>query len=121
MSILRVIAGGSFAFWCPGCGDAHVVRTGEHGWTFNGNLECPSFQPSVLVTSGHFIDGFKTGDRCWCTYAAEHNGVSPFKCRRCHSFVTDGKINYLPDSSHFLVGKAVPLPEFPIDYHTGEV
>jgi hypothetical protein len=32
---------------------------------------------------------------------------------RCHSFVTDGKIEFLNDSTHKLAGQTVPLPDMP--------
>src|SRR5208337_2210976 len=34
-----------WTFRCPGCNDWHVLKD----WTFNGNLEKPTFSPSVLV------------------------------------------------------------------------
>jgi hypothetical protein len=68
---------------CPGCNKPHVVGT---GWHFNGDMERPTFEPSVLVTGG--------GDP---TY-------------RCHSYVTGGRIQFLSDCSHALAGQTVDLP-----------
>lgn len=31
--------------------------------------------------------------------------------KRCHSFVTDGKIQFLPDCGHALAGQTLELPE----------
>ena len=31
----------------------------------------------------------------------------------CHSFVTDGRIQFLGDCTHSLAGQTVDLPEFP--------
>ena len=107
---LRNVQGGSLAFWCPGCDEAHVVTS---GWTWNGNAESPTFQPSVLVRSGHFVPGH-VGPECWCTYNRQHaDNPAPFKCRVCHSFVTDGCIQFLSDCTHGLAGQTVPLPDFP--------
>lgn len=61
------------------------------GWTFNGNLEKPTFSPSLLVT------GYLN--------AEQPDGV-------CHSYITDGKIQYLSDSTHEYAGKTIELPEF---------
>ena len=80
-------------FRCRGCGNAHqvVVDVPDGGWSWNGNLERPSFSPSVLVHEIRRDDG--------SLYAP-----------RCHSFVTDGRIEYLPDSTHSLAGQTVDLP-----------
>ncbi len=81
----------SVVFLCPGCGIPHNViidaSAGRSCWTWNGSLDAPTFTPSILVT------GTK-GDR------------------RCHSFVTDGRIQFLSDCDHALAGQTVDLPEF---------
>lgn len=98
-------------FWCPGCDDAHVFKVGPGHWTWNGNVELPTFTPSLMIRSGHFADGFKAGDDCWCTYNAAHpNEPAPFKCRVCHLNVTDGRIQFHSDCTHALVGQTVELP-----------
>jgi hypothetical protein len=82
-------------FTCPGCSQwdepgsslhgTHVVTT---GWTFNGDVDKPTLSPSVLVT-GKYRD----------------------EERRCHSFVHDGRIQFLSDCTHNLAGQTVELPE----------
>ena len=32
-------------------------------------------------------------------------------CKRCHSFVTDGRIQFLSDCTHALAGQTVDLPD----------
>ena len=109
---LRLIEENKVAFWCPGCNSSHNVVYGPNGWKWNGDAERPTFEPSVLVRSGHYIPNSPPG--CWCTYAKEHpNEEIPFKCGICHSFVTDGKIRFLSDSTHALAGQTVPLPPWP--------
>jgi len=99
-----------WSFRCPGCNDVHSLSSSI--WSFNGNFDAPTFRASVLITSGHFVQG-QEGKRCWCTYNAEHPGQpAPFECRRCHSFVTDGKIQFLGDCTHALVGQTVDLPDW---------
>lgn len=104
---------GRAVFFCPGCKDTHGVwLPGSHArnpWTWNGSLDKPTFTPSVLTTSGHFLEGH-TGS-CWCTWNKEHAEPAPFTCRRCHSFVTDGQIQFLGDCSHDLANQTVPLPQ----------
>lgn len=99
-----------YKFMCPGCKELHQP---SDAWKFNGDFERPTFEPSVLVTSGHFVDGDKTA--CWCTFNAEQRDKgeqeSGFSCQICHSFVRDGKIEFLSDSTHDLAGQTVDLPE----------
>lgn len=110
--VLRVIEGGSFGFWCPGCKQMHVVNS---GWEFNGNYERPTFRPSILVTGGHYLSNYVPGKPCWCTYNDEHpDDPYKFHCERCHSYVTDGRIEFLKDSSHDLAGQTVELEPSPI-------
>lgn len=121
--IIKREPGERLSFWCPGCNDLHTVSVAAGRWKWNGSADRPSFQPSVLVRSGHFItDHRKPGDPCWCTFYAEHPGEDSresslrFKCVLCHSFVTDGQIRFLDDCSHGLRGKTVPLPHIPAAY-----
>jgi hypothetical protein len=108
---LRRADGGILMFWCPGCEEVHQVRTGPNGWGFNGDFDNPTFTPSVLVTSGHFSPGHQ--GNCWCTFEQRTGMACDFKCHRCHTFVTDGQIQFLSDCSHALAGQTVPLPDLP--------
>ena len=116
---LRTVGGGLVAFWCPGCDEAHNLRPRIEGapspsWEFNGDGDRPTFSPSVLVTCGHYVSSFKPGDSCWCTYNAEHpERPSHAQCGRCHSYVRNGEIQFLADSTHALAGQTVPLPDWP--------
>jgi hypothetical protein len=38
-----------------------------------------------------------------------------YRCLVCHSFVTEGRIEFLSDSTHELAGQTVPIPEWPYD------
>lgn len=106
--------GGHLAFNCPGCGEGHVIAVGDGPgprWGFNGDYDRPTFTPSILVRSGHYLPGHKPGDGCWCTYCDEDeaDGEPGFSCKQCHSFVTNGQIQFLSDCSHALAGQTVPL------------
>ena len=99
---------GRHAFWCPGCNKTHAVTD---TWAFNHDYDKPTFSPSILVTSGHYMPEHK-GNSCWCTWNKEHpDDQEHFKCFRCHSYVTDGKIQFLGDCTHELVGQTVELPD----------
>lgn len=79
------------SFECPGCGFNHgpvIARTDGQAhpmWTWNNDLERPTFAPSLLV---------QYGDKSVC-----------------HSFVRDGRIEFLSDCTHALAGQTVDLPE----------
>lgn len=80
---------GSHLGWlieCPGCRCAHVL---DSRWSFNGDVYKPTFRASLMVNASN---------------APGHP--------RCHSFITDGKIRFLLDSTHALAGLTVELPEF---------
>ncbi len=117
---LRSMEGGHIAFWCPGCNQAHTIRLRTDttdGWGYCGNVESPTFTPSVLCRSGHYAP-INAGKDCWCTFE-ERNGNKPaFTCYQCHLFVTKGKILFLTDCSHALAGQTVDLPDFPDDWGT---
>jgi hypothetical protein len=84
---------GGYAHYCPGCKRMHVFAVDapfSNGarWTFNGDLEKPTFTPSMNITG---------------------QGV-------CHYFLRDGQIQFLVDCTHGLSGQTVPLPELPPEY-----
>jgi hypothetical protein len=81
---------GYWCFHCPGCGHDHAFRvngTGRPQWTWNGSLEKPTFTPSLVNSSD-----------------------TP--SRRCHLFVTKGRIQFLSDCHHALAGQTVDLPDW---------
>ena len=98
---------------CPACGNGHLFNTtpGPNGaggskpcWTFNGNLDRPTFSPSMLVGGVRDI----TDDEIARIQAGEHVEPTP---RVCHSFVRDGRIEFLSDCTHELAGQSVELEE----------
>lgn len=114
---LRSVEGGGLMFWCPGCDGAHMVHVGEGPgprWGYNGNPDAPTFTPSVLVKSGHYASG-QEGKNCWCTFEERTGRKSSFACSVCHSFVTDGRIQFLGDCTHALAGQTVDIPDFDED------
>lgn len=114
---LRSLEGGCLMFWCPGCNELHQVSVGTGTgprWGYNDNPDKPTFTPSVLIRSGHFCSG-QDGKDCWCTYEARLGKPAPFKCTVCHSFVTDGRIQFLGDCTHALAGQTVDLPDLEKD------
>lgn len=95
------------SFRCPGCDSYHTIN---QGWKWNGSHDRPTFTPSILEKSGHYA---RPGEPCWCTYNAEYpDNPSSFKCHICHSFVTDGKIQFLGDCTHEKAGQTLEIPDW---------
>ncbi|MDR3451666.1 MAG: DUF6527 family protein [Rhodoferax sp.] len=105
--ILRIVEPHHVGFKCPGCKEVHVIsiQPPHPCWSFNGDYEKPSFTPSILVTGCKVIrdeHGEWTGD-----WERDANGKALPSV--CHSFITDGKIQFLNDCTHELAGQTVPL------------
>lgn len=89
-------------FCCPGCASTRDGYSGLHmlpvtgdislrpTWTWDGNLERPTLQPSILTRFNW--DG---------------------KEIICHSFLTAGEFSFLGNSTHPLSGQTVPIPDLP--------
>lgn len=88
---LRNASDGSYLCWCPACQEPHVLPS--KGWTFDGNVERPTFTPSFKI---------------WWT----DHAVQPPQARVCHFTLTNGILNFSDDSTHTMRG-AVALPELP--------
>lgn len=103
-STLRRATGG-YLHWCPGCEEMHSL---PDSWTFDGNLENPTFTPSFRHSGIlKILDAGKwTGD-----WVRDINGNTvPFVC---HYILTAGILNFCSDSTHALKGASVPLPKLP--------
>lgn len=98
--------GGGYGHWCPGCNNGHEIATEEPNssgakWSFNGNMERPTFSPSINIRWGTYADP------AWRRSNGEPGGGI------CHYFITDGRIQYCADSTHPLSGQTVDLPDIP--------
>lgn len=75
---------------CPGCGMPHTMPVStietRDTWGWNGSVDNPTLTPSILSIGN--------GD-----------------VKRCHSFLKDGKMQFLSDCEHELKGKTIDLPE----------
>ena len=97
-------SGDRWLFECPGCGCAHFAND---KWSFNGDHIKPTFRPSILVTGRQS----PTDEQVKRIMAGEDLS-SELPHTRCHSFITDGKIQFLDDCSHELRGQTVELPDW---------
>lgn len=88
-----------YAHWCVGCNQRHeiAVDTPFHNgarWSFDGNVEKPTFSPSINIRMGPLRDG---------------------RILVCHYFVRAGQIIYCGDCTHDLKNKTVDLAPFPAE------
>lgn len=65
-------------------------REGTPNWTWNGSVDQPTVKPSVLTKGGTYEGDAYT----------EHV---------CHSWINDGKVQFLGDCTHELAGQTVDL------------
>lgn len=79
-------------------------------WAFDGNVDRPTFNPSVKITGKQrvIVDGKWAGE-----WVRDANGKAVDMC--CHYFLHAGQLEFCSDSTHALAGKTVPLPELPPD------
>lgn|SRR5574343_92638 len=93
MAIVEKIDGkeGLYLVECPGCKMAHAIHTARYSsprWEFDGNMESPTFSPSILVR--------------W------DEGTPPVY-HVCHSYIIKGQWQFLSDCTHALAGQTVPM------------
>lgn len=95
-----------WSFYCPACKRAHIFYTDlKHfplAWTFDGNVDSPTFSPSLLLYTPEVVDSI-TGEKI------------P-RAATCHLVLTAGVINYCGDCPHELAGKSVALVDWPTDW-----
>lgn len=87
-------------FWCPACDTPHQYRIAgpeEPIWKFNGDLDKPTFTPSLLM---------------------QWNAVGDQPLQICHLFVTAGIISYCNDCTHPLRGHTIEIPDLPAPWDT---
>lgn len=77
--------GPGFLWWCQGCEAIHPWYYAPTR-SFDGNLEAPTFTPSIFFPLGMLAPGVV-----------------------CHGFIRAGQIEYCGDCTHALAGKTVPL------------
>lgn len=97
---------GGYGHWCPACGNGHEIDTEQKNssgaiWKFNGNIERPTFTPSINMKWGRYADP---------SILKEHPNAGG---GICHYIITDGKITYCKDCTHAMKGQTVALPDIP--------
>ena len=103
-------------FFCPGCRCGHGFNAYLNKlprWQFNGEMDRPTLSPSLLMTSSKLTDAGRADYFAWCD-AGYPERTAPFETVPlvCHSFVTEGQIQFLSDCTHELAGQTVALEPF---------
>lgn len=102
------------AHWLPEGYDHQSAGTEQLArWQFNGNLLLPTFSPSILKSIGPL------DDEDVCKYYGERVGFkfSVGSTFVCHSFVNDGRIQFLGDCTHRYANQTLDLPEIGVEYN----
>ena len=87
---------------CPGCKFKHIIVAGGEGsspgakWDWNGSMDNPTFHPSLKVYG----------------YGEDNQKFT------CHSYIRNGKIEFLGDSTHELAGQTIELPDLGVKSDT---
>lgn len=122
--VLQETEGGKgMLFYCAGCDMVHRVDIGSgvvgRDWTWNGSVVAPTFEPSVLVR----YDQMSAAGRERCRVFREKHGrwpdmnEVPYDVHNvCHSYVREGFIQYLSDTTHRLANNTVPLVDYELWY-----
>lgn len=109
IGVLRTVEGGRLGFHCPSCNEVHVIPVGAGEgprWGWNGSYERPTFTPSIRVRGIVPL----TDEQADRVMAGEPHEPVPFVC---HTFVTDGQIQFLGDCTHALANQTVQLTAEP--------
>ena len=97
------------AHWCPACKMIHAL---PDGWTFNGNVDRPTYSPSFKHSHMHTV---RDENGKWLGGWLRDDKGNPIP-EVCHYFLTDGVLHFCGDCTHAMAGQSVPLPELP-PYH----
>lgn len=92
MAKIKKLSVDYYHFYCPACKHEHTYSVFEDnsGWQFNGDLQNPTFTPSLKNT-----DFNKDGKEIF----------------RCHLYITNGNIEFCGDCTHELSGQTIELTE----------
>lgn len=102
-TVIRCKAG-QMVVRCKAC-HQHFIQTPR--WSFNGDMEKPTFSPSVSET---------------CNAEDHPSYRKEAATSRCHFTITNGMIQYHGDCTHDLKGQTLPLEawtEEQIAYYNG--
>ncbi len=100
--------GSMLYMWCPGCDDLHQIEIDQArptAWHWDGNEGSPTISPSILVGGTQWQEGHEF-------HKGSHT-VSVGERTTCHSFVRNGRWEFLGDCTHHLAGQTVDMVDLP--------
>lgn len=100
---------GRLEFYCPGCHEAHAVSIHPSGWSWDENPTTPTIAPSIKVSSLKLL---KDENYRW-TGGWVRDAQGKTIPTLCHSYISEGEIQFLADCTHALANQTVPLPAWP--------
>jgi hypothetical protein len=109
-----------YVHWCDACGEPHTIFD---NWTFDGNLESPTFSPSFRHGPSIAIAKDEKGERLGRWLVTDKDGRRAERVQIepgdtpvmwcCHYVVTAGQVAYCGDSTHAMANQTVPMPDLP--------
>lgn len=95
--------------WCPACEELHALPYPGKGWTFNDDLNKPTFSPSFKHGGKRTVNvnGKWTGEWVRDEQGKPVDGT-------CHYVISNGMIHFCQDSWHKRTD-SVAMPLFPAD------
>jgi len=73
-------------------------------WSWNGDVDAPTLHPSILTRGKRDLTDEETD-------MVLSGSPLDLQVTRCHSFVNNGRVKFLDDSSHELAGRELPLED----------
>lgn len=100
VKLITTDVAGDYQHWCEGCKCMHQINTERANmnnarWKFDGNMEQPTFTPSVNISWENHKDEVMS---------------------RCHYTITAGMVQFHGDCTHEFKDVNRPLLNIPDDY-----
>lgn len=98
-------------FICPGCNEEHQIT---RSWDFDGNFEQPTISPSIKVTFEYSseLNNKKAKEFFLKKGRFPTRKELPYDIKQiCHSYIKNGKIEYLGNCHHKLKNQTIDLPQ----------
>lgn len=87
MAVIKEMAKGVLAFWCPACKTGHAMDLDKFEWQISGPPNAPTVRPGFVIP---------------------RTATS----QRCRLYITAGMIDYQADCDHEFAWRTLPMEEF---------
>lgn len=92
----------TLGWWCEGCNHLSTVSLAPGRWTWNGDVNKPTVKASYRAY--------------WSEQKGAAGKVTRPEITRCHTWLTDGVVEYLPDAQAYTLRGKRPLLPIPAGY-----